>query len=292
VRAGELGLRLLSAPANVRVLEKLEAGATVPKAGGDLAELDLVEVSDGSSALALTRSGIGLLSVAKILANWLSLSPRGERGLGQAAAQRAVRALLGGWGPGIMRALAARSFSNVELQRLLPSLGQASLEARVQAMLRAGLVEVEAGEDGADRLAVTDWLRYAVGPLAASARWERQHLPAETTPVTAVDVESVFLLIVPLMRPARPVSGTCRMAVELPSAAAESEIAGMVVDVRDGVVDSYTSRLSEDVSARVEGSSRAWLRAAIDGKDDRLQLSGDLDLARTLLRHSLDLPWR
>jgi DNA-binding HxlR family transcriptional regulator len=283
VRAGDLGLRLLSAPANVRALKALEAGLTSPGIRAELVELGLVESPTGSGEYELTRSGVDLILVGRILARWLAMSPHGAVQLGRKPAQGAIRALLGGWTPGIVRALAARPLSSAELQQLLPRPRRASLEEYLLALERERLAEMVRQRDGVNRLAATDWLRYAAWPLAASARWERLHLSAESAPIAVADVESAFLLLIPMTKLSRPVSGTCRLAVELPGVVGETEAAGVVVSVRDGSIASFTSRLSDEVSARAEGSARAWLRAGMEGKLDRLRIAGDRGLVDVLL---------
>ncbi len=295
MRAGDLGLSLLSAPSNVVALRALEAGPTSLAAGSQpvspggirpqqLVDLGVVEHRSASDDYEITRSGGDLLRVARVLQRWLEVSPRGPLGLGTKPARACILALLGGWSAGIVRAFAARPFSGAELQRLIPGLDQPSLDARLLAMSDQGLIEAKPGED--DRLlAATDWLRLGVGPLAASARWERQHLSAETSPIAPIDVESAFLLAIPLLELAEAFSGVCRLVVVLPGVVSEpgGEMVGVVVRVRRGTIASCTSRLSVEAETRAEGSSRAWLRAVLDGDLERLQLAGDEELLRALL---------
>ena len=56
----------------------------------------------------LTEAGREVLSVADVIEAWLARAPQGSIPLGSESAKGAIRALVGGWGSTMLRALAAR----------------------------------------------------------------------------------------------------------------------------------------------------------------------------------------
>jgi DNA-binding HxlR family transcriptional regulator len=226
----------------------------------------------------LTAPGHSLLFVASVLERWLGEAPQGPLPLGDNAAKAAVKALAEGWSTTMLRALAAGPLSLTELDRIIGSLSYPSLERRLAALRLAGQVEARRGNGRGTPYAVTDWLRQGVAPLAAAARWERCHLPQATTPFGRLDTEAAFLLAVPLLRLAEELSGTCRMAMELPNGAGR-RLAGVTVEVRSGRIASCITKLEIGTDAWALGSPAAWLDAVIEGDSDRLELGGDDRLA-------------
>ena len=236
----------------------------------------------GSLDLELTPVGRELWGVALILGAWLRAAPDGPMALGGGAAKGAVKALVEGWSTSMIRALAARPLSLTELNGLIHNLSYPSLERRLGAMRLAGQIERTPGRGRGTPYAVTDWLRRAIGPLGAAARWERLHAPAQTSPVKRLDVEAAFLLAVPLLSLAEETSGTCRLAVEV-GASNGDRLAGVLVGVEKGRVASCIAKVQGQADAWASGSAPAWLRAVIDQDLDRIQIGGDTQLARGLL---------
>jgi DNA-binding HxlR family transcriptional regulator len=247
----------------------------------ELGVLEQVRREDLPAQLDLTLgpAGRGLLPVAGALRLWLSTAPDGEVELGTRAAKRTIKALIEGWSHCIVRAVAARPFSLTQLDGLISSLTYPALERRLTAMRDAGLLVACPSEGRGTPYAATDWLRRAIGPLAAAALWERSHIAEASTPVSRLDVESAFLLAVPLLTLPSELSGTCRLAVEMPRGG-EHDFAGVRIEVRDGEVLSCTSRLAGPVDASLTGSTRAWLGAVIEGEPRHLERrGGDRELA-------------
>ncbi len=222
--------------------------------------------------------GRDLMVVASVLQDWLSARPEGPLTLGTPPAQRAVKALVKGWSSTIVRALAARPLSLTDLNRLIAGHNYPSLERRLAAMRTSGLVEAQAGISRSTPYAVTDWQRRAAAPVAAAARWERLHAPAESTPIGGLDIEAAFLLAVPLLRLGPDATGSLRLAVEVGSAT-DPTLAGVQVDIEAGRVVACHSRLSGRGDARVSGPALSWIRALIDEDPDRLEMRGDRTLA-------------
>lgn len=303
MRAGSHALSLLAAPLNVHVLTALEEESKslvdLRRAAGSppqttmrghlrkLTELGILERTQrnefpGNLDYALGPAGRELLAVVHIVNAWLSLAPEGPVAPGSTTAKSSIKALIEGWSTSIIRALAARPLSLTELDRLITSLSYPSLERRLQAMRLAGQIEACPSRGRGTPYSVTEWLRRAIGPLAAAARWERKYLTAEAAPIGRLDIEAAFLLTVPMATLAPHLSGVCRLAVDVDSSNGH-RLAGVIVDLREGRVASYTSRLQGEFDAVATGSAAAWLRAVVGREPGALEIGGDRELASALV---------
>lgn len=303
MRAGAHALSLLAVPLNVHVVTALadepkslmnlrRAAGSPPQTTmrGHLRALTEIGVLErrrqnefpGNVDYELRQPGRDLLGVAHILRNWLEQAPEGSVPLGSVAAKSTVKALVEGWSSTIVRALAARPLSLTELNRLIAGINYPSLERRLGAMRLAGQIEACPSRQRGTPYAVTDWLRGAIAPLAAAARWERRHLAEQTAPITPLDVEAAFLLTVPALQLSADQSGICRLAVEVGNSD-EPRLAGVLVSVEEGRVVSCVSRLQGSAAGWASGSAADWLRAVIEGDNGRLEVGGDCDLALSLL---------
>jgi DNA-binding HxlR family transcriptional regulator len=295
---------LLSVPLNVHVLAALEdeplslielrrAVGSPPQTTmrSHLRALDQLGIVErrrqggfpGSIDYELAAPGMELLSVAEVVRTWLDAAPEGSLRLGSVGAKSAIKALVDGWTSTIVRALAARPLSLTELNQVIAGLNYPSLERRLGAMRLAGQIEARRGSTRGTPYAVTDWMRHAVAPLTAAARWEQHRGAAELAPITQIDVESIFLLSVPLMRLGREVDGACRLAVEVENDNGRDGQAGVVVRVEQGRLVSCTSRLQGEVDSSAWGTSPAWIGAMVGDGLDQLELGGDGNLAPTLV---------
>ncbi|HET6997155.1 MAG TPA: winged helix-turn-helix transcriptional regulator, partial [Solirubrobacterales bacterium] len=249
-RAGTFALSLLADPLDVCVLRALRPG---PKALADLRRAvgsppqttmrghlrTLTKVGalakrrqnefPGNLDYELTDAGHSLLTVAGVLEAWLADSPDGALALGSAAAKSAVRALMQGWSTTLVRALVARPLTLTELDRII-NLSYPSLERRLVAMRLAGQITTTSGRGRGTPYPVTAWLRHAIAPLGAAARWERANDAPGASPIGRLDVEAAFLLAMPLIRLAPGLRGACRLTVEIPGRS-ESRQAGVLVVV-------------------------------------------------------------
>jgi DNA-binding HxlR family transcriptional regulator len=303
VRAGAHALSILATPLNYDVLSALEQGPKplmdLRRAAGSppqttmrghlraLTEAGIVERHrqsefPGSVDLELTKPGGDLLAVSRLLGAWLLRAPDGPLQLGAPAAKSAIKALIDGWSSGIVRVLAAKPHALTELSRVITNLSYPSLERRLGAMRLAGLIEPCASNGRGTPYRVGEWLRLATGPLAAAARWERQHLAEETASIRRLDVEAAFLLVLPLLSPPDEQSGECRLAVEMRTPEGELRLAGVMARVRDGEV-SCVARLQGDATAWISGSAAAWLRAVLEEDPQGLETGGDCELAIAVL---------
>jgi len=230
----------------------------------------------------LTGAGQDLLFVAGTVECWLGRAPGEPLPLAGNAGRAAVKAFAEAWSTTMLRPLAAGPRSLTDLDRVIGALSYPSLERRLAALRLTGHVEAREGNGRGTPYALTAWARAGVAPLAAAARWERRHKPRDSAPLGRKDVETAFLLSVPLLSLASNVSGSCRMAVEMPNGG-DRHLAGVVVMVENGRVASCTSRLQGAPDAWALGSVAAWLEAVIEGDTDRIEPGGDSRLARSLL---------
>lgn len=241
----------------------------------------------------LTEAGRDLLSVVAPLRDWLADAPERPLPLGSPAAKAAIKALAEAWSTCMLRALAAKPASLTELDRLIESFNYPSLERRLAAMKLAGQAEplADSGERGAP-CRLTDWARRAVGPLIAAARWERRHLGPEAPPLGGVDIETAFLLAMPLLRLPDGLCGSCRLAADVGNGRRPS-LAGVVVEARQGRIESCTTRLDGYPDAWALGDLGDWMTATIEGDAARLEVGGDSRLALAIaagIHHALFKP--
>jgi DNA-binding HxlR family transcriptional regulator len=230
----------------------------------------------------LAGPGRDLLQVAAVLQAWLDASEDGPLTLGALGSKGAIKALVEGWSSTLIRAFAGRALSLTELDALISGLSYPSLERRLASMRMVGLVRRCPGRGRGTPYVVTEWLRLAVAPLAAAVRWERQHAPEETTPVGRLDIETAFLLSVPLVQLPSEHSGVCRLATEI-TGGGERRLAGVLVGIEEGSVAYCRARLEGSATAWASGSTTAWLRAVLEHETDALEVGGDSELAYELV---------
>jgi len=251
-----------------------------------LAEAGIVERSrhagfPGPVDYELAPAGRRLLGVMAALESWLQAAPEAPIPLDSVAAKSSTKALAEGWSSGIVRALAAKPLALTELSRLITGLSYPSLERRLGAMRMTRLIRRCEGSGRGTPYAVTEWLRSAVAPLAAAARWERKNLPEQTSPIRRIDIEAAFLLILPLVDLPPDCSGVCRLAVDT-SNGSEHRQAGVLVEVAEGRIRSCVTRLDGKADASALGSASAWIAAVLNSDEHRLEMVGERRLAGAL----------
>jgi DNA-binding HxlR family transcriptional regulator len=237
----------------------------------------------------LTEAGRGVLAVAEIVEAWLARAPQGPIALGSESSKGAIRALVGGWGSTMLRALAARPLSLTELSSVISDHSYPALERRLSAMRAARQVELQPeGSGGAKPYGVTEWTRLAVAPLVAAGRCECEHFAEMTEPLARIDIEAAFLLAVPLVGLEITRAGSCLLAVDTgvttTDGHSKDRLAGVHVELEDGEVVSCVSRLEQEPSTWALGAVCSWVDAILEGRLDRLRLGGeDPVLARALI---------
>lgn len=302
-RSGTRALALLGSPLNGTILRKLAAGpmrlVDLRRYCGSPAQTTLRAHLKGLESMGtvlklrrnsfpgaleyqLTTAGTELLFVAGALERWLQSAPQGPLSFGSNEAKAAIKALIEGWSSTMLRALAASPLSLTELDGVIGGLSYPSLERRLSTMRVAGQVEAYPGEGKGTPYVVTAWLRHGIAPLAAAARWERRHIPQDSSPITRVDTEAAFLLTLPLLQLPPDLTGSCRMGVEMTNGT-DRRLAGAMAYVDRGKVASCSVRLEGNPDAWATGSTSAWLHAIVDSDPGHLQMGGDQRLARSLL---------
>lgn len=305
MRTGSHALSLLAVPLNVQVLQALhdeslplgelrrEVGyppvTTMRSYLRRLVELKLIERSresgfPGAVSYELVESGRDLLAAAEILRIWLRQAPDGQIELGSVASKSVIKALVDGWDAGIVRALAARSLSLTELDRVIGGVTYPALERRLTAMRQVGLIEPDPERNGrVVRCRVTPWLRHAVAPLTAAVGWERRCESDQGSAPGKIDVEAAFLLAAPLLDLPDPVDGSCRLAVEF-RRGSELEFAGATVTLTEGRVCSCVSRIEGTPDAWVSGPVLEWFRWVRGRDGHRIEIGGETRIARAIER--------
>jgi DNA-binding HxlR family transcriptional regulator len=236
----------------------------------------------GALEYELTAAGRDLLSVLATLECWLAAAPGGALTLGSPAAKAAIKSLADAWSTSILRALAAKPLSLTELDGVIGSLSYPAIERRLSGMRTIGQIEAASTNGRRTPYTVTGWLRQAVAPIAAAARWERRQLADATASFGRLDIETAFLLAVPMMRVEADEPATCRIAAEIGNGE-QRRVAGATVHVHPGGRVSCTAQLQGDADAWALGSTAAWLAAMVTGDHANLELGGDYRLARSLL---------
>jgi len=237
-------------------------------------------------AYQLTEFGRDVLLAVGAVEAWLRMAPQGPVALESSAAKIAIKALIGGWASTVVRALAARPLTLTELDKLIDSHTYPALERRLSAMRMAGLIEVDPSVDGSigRRYTVSEWLRRAIGPLSVAARCERRHMPSTTAPIGRLDVESAFLLVVPLISSVSGADGTFQLAVEGGRADTGRPWAGAQATFESGSFSSCVARLEPRPENWALGLPSAWLEAVIGRDPEALRFGGDVDSGREIVR--------
>lgn len=302
-RTGAQILALLAAPLNVTVLRALQTG---PRRQDELRHesgspakrilrscLETLEQFGivvrrghspfpGSREYELAEPGHELRFVMVSLERWLTGNRWERLELDSDAGAAAIKTVLDAWSSNIMRAIAARPCSLAELGELVAPLDHASLERRVEAMRRAGLLETIGPAGEATPYTRTAWLCRAMGPIVAASRWERRNLPEASAKIGRADAETALLLTMPLLQLPPNVAGSCKLIVEEVSGDGDATAATVTATAEGCRITSYEAA-SGDAGASASGPPSAWFRAAIEADPGHLEVAGDHRLARGML---------
>jgi DNA-binding HxlR family transcriptional regulator len=203
---------------------KWSAEATIRGALGNLRDVGALEKRSADHAsnavvAALTPLGEEMLVVSEVLEAWLKQCPKGPIPIDDGHVKVAVQALAEGWSSTLMRALATAPLTLTELSGLIHEVSYPALERRIGWMRTTGQIDALPKQSRGVPYAPTEWLRRAITPLAMAMRCERRHME-NCPPITDVEVETAFLLALPvapcrksvaaparwLCRPTRPIS--------------------------------------------------------------------------------------
>jgi DNA-binding HxlR family transcriptional regulator len=308
-RAGARVLTILANPLHVRILRAHEQDAlratdlnektgwpaqtTLRAAVRNLRDAGLLtrcEVARTPFAVAteLTAGGREALFVADVIERWLATSPGGPMPLDSDKAKGAVKALAAGWSAKMVRSLASEPASLTELAQRIPEVSYPSLERRFTRMRNTHQIEPSPTPGRGSPYSVTPWLRHAIAPLCASARCERKHMREISAPITQVEIEAAFLLVMPVAPLPETANGTCLLSV-LPEADEEGQRleelqpAGVTIEIEAGTVVRCVPRIEKETPIWALGKPMDWMNAVIDGHfgglrfgDARPQLAADL----------------
>jgi DNA-binding HxlR family transcriptional regulator len=235
----------------------------------------------------LSEVGHAIVGVADATETWLNQAPLGPIVMGSEAAKVAIKTLVSGWDSSMLHALAIQPLSLTQLNGVIVGLSYPALERRLSAMRAARQVEALPGQASGRPYAVTDWTRQAVKPLAIAGRCECQHLRKRTTPPSQADIETAFLLAVPLAKLPASRSGSCLLAVagrDSGPAARGGGRPGVEVVIERGEVISCFPAGDRESATRVYGPMDRWFEALAAGCPDSLTVSGDHALVTALIR--------
>ncbi len=298
IRAGSRVLSVFENPLHARILrahaggpqrladlqEKVDGAAetTVRAAVTNLRRVGALTkqtVGDSRHAVAtmLSPAGEEMLFVADEVEAWLALCPAGPIAPGGEEARSAVKALGRGWNSTLMRALASRPFTLTELAELIPGISYPALERRISWMRASGQIEPVETKGRGTPYVVTDWLRHAIAPLGAAGRCERRHMEDESGSITRIEVETSFLLTVPLAPLPPSANGSCMLAAQTKPTEPGEEgpgLAGVTVAVRQGRVLSCEPVTAGDPRTWAVATAEAWLDSVIDGRIEDLRVGG------------------
>lgn len=299
VRAGSRVLRLVGNAVNTRVLRahaeqprqvaKLHseigwaAQTTLRASVATLREAGaLVRETNGGSVYAsrnrITPAGEELILVAEVLERWLEQAPGGPLEPDSEDAKGAVKALAGGWGSTLMRALAAQPYSLAELDSLIPGVAYPSLERRLAKMRATRQVTPAPGPGRGTPYAVTDWLRKSIAPLCVAGRCERRHMKDIAVPISNIEVEAAFLLALPLAPLPAALHGNCMLAVHTgkgdPTKDPRRGLSGVIVEVQRGKIVCCAAQVDERPRTWALGTPENWLEAVIEGQFEDLRFGG------------------
>ncbi len=240
---------------------------------GALARIDRSESSPGKTT-ELTVAGRELLPVSAELGRWLQGAPDGPIPLDDAAAQGIVRVLTTAWDAAIVRSLAERPQTLLELNAANAHLNYPALKRRL-AKLRSTHLASPARTDAGMAYGASDWLRRAVVPFLLAARWEREH-DASAEPISQVEIEAALLLALPLVDLSSTASGACALAVLMPDdrAGRRREVSGVSVEIVRGAITAYGVDAATAPPTWALGAIDAWLETLIDGNSSALRVGG------------------
>lgn len=257
------------------------AEATVRGAIGNLRDVGALEKRRSEHAsnavvTALTPAGEEMLAVLEALEHWLKQCPKGPIPIDDEHVKVAVKALAEGWNSTLMRALASNPLTLTELSDLIPDVSYPALERRIAWMRATGQISALPKEGRGTPYVPTAWLGRAISPIAVAARCERRHMH-DAPPITDVEIETAFLLTLPLLELPSRVQGSCLLASRTDPIAADDpdlQLAGIAIEVSKGQVVSSTVAIDSEPTTWAIGTSDQWLEAFIDKRLENLRIGG------------------
>lgn len=255
-----------------RTLPRFGEGPPPPRSGMWIVHPGIGPAIGPHTPLDLDEPGAELLYVGHVLQQWLRNSPVGPLRLGEEESSLALGALVSGWSSTVAHALSGAAPTMEELEGATGAVRSEVLAVRVDSMVDVGLLEPLEDAAGETRYAATRWLRQGVAPLAAAARYERRQEDEDTAPPDVLDVGAAFLLALPLLELPADLSGTCRLAVQLPGE--DEALTGATAHVENGHVIFVDLRLDPTAPSSATASPLGWLDTLVDPVEDKIEFGG------------------
>jgi DNA-binding HxlR family transcriptional regulator len=225
----------------------------------------------------LTPAGQRLLPVLRSFARWLRAGPNGPSSPNEVAGACAIKALAIAWDATALRWFAERPCSLTKLDaESPPEVSYHELRKAREALSAAGLIAPVPSEERGQTYAPTEWARRSAGCLAAAIRWERAFLNGVAVAPSALELEALLLLALPLLlrKDLHPTASVCSLEVD--------HLACLSVAVEEGSVVACTPGLQQVRGSRVAGPPAAWLDALVDGQTEALRMQGKIRFAAAL----------
>lgn len=253
----------------------------------ELAALGLLERDRGAKAtdgasFAMTAAGFEFLEDAEVARAWLAQDADGPIDIGTLEAKSRLKILAAAWSSALIHALAARPLSMTGLAEVI-DLNYPAIERRMRGMRLVGLLEPAPADGSVRPYKPTEWLRRAVGPLVAAARWEQVNSIPGSQSFGQRDMVAALSLVAPLIRASRAGKGSCRLEVKAAGRERKGSTAGVVLNVSRGRIVSYAPDMEEKVDSSASGSSSEWFWALTENDSAELKLGGDKALARGVI---------
>lgn len=265
LRAGAQALSLAADPVNREIL--LATSNRVLEIGG--------------RQYTVSNEGHDALFVSAVIERWLAGAPDGPIEYGTRLAERTVAALVEGWSAAVVHALAVEPMTAAELAGAIDGIDRRRLRRRLTAMHGAGLVDA-LGKGSGVLYGMTDWLRFGIAPLIASARLERDSEVEGATPVDGHDVEAGFRMALAVADAPEELSGVCHLRLNLDQGR-EDRRSGVTVVVDRGEIVVREPRFDEPADAWALGTLDGWLDTVIDPGAKAVRTGGDAWLTGALV---------
>jgi DNA-binding HxlR family transcriptional regulator len=227
------------------------------------------------------------LELCELIGGWLSLlRPTAVSRPGEQADWRAPIGFAEAWAAGLVQALFDGPLSLAEIELIVRTARPGLTVHQVKRLLAnnsaAGFFLRE-GKKGDDRYGLADRGRYAVGEVAASARFERLHMPAVAIPISVEDVVGALRAHLPLLELPEEMEGICEFAIK--SDPGQGTATAMAwAEVRQGhVVATGAGRPARPATTWARGTIAEWIAAVIDHSPKGIRPAGERPLGRAVV---------
>lgn len=259
------------------------ASSTFHKHAPELLRLGAIarQVAPGPPRQVSYSLGPAGLELCELVAGWLWLlrePAAGAGGLDWQAPGRFAEA----WVAGVVAAVFDGPLSVPEIEVLVrparPLLTAIQVERLVQRMTQHGVFESRAG-----RYAITELGRLAIGELAASARFERLHMPDVAVPISAAGAANALRGSLPLIElPGH--DGVCEFVVKADDGDPTGPLAMAWIEIRAGlVVATGVGKAPQPSATWAQGSVDDWLVAVLGDGPRVLKTAGRRELGKDVL---------